>query len=177
MPIIKSQQLWRQISLSRALVGPLFLLKQESPWERSPILFCSMAEEASILEFFLVRGTFQTMRPNEFVVDKFTHLFVEHNFGSLLFNTKHFKPELKIYQSIGWGMLGQQQRHRGIPIQDMSKGYFESGIMLANLLRLPILNFGYFGLGVGLFMRYGPYWIPTSAWDNMAIKIDMNVSF
>lgn len=126
---------------------------------------------------FLVRNTFQTMRPNEFVVDKFVYVFLEHNFGSLLFNSPKFKPEVKIYQSIGFGWLDQAQQHQGIPIQDMRKGYFESGIMLSNLIRLNMLNFAYFGIGAGVFVRYGAYYLPNNVLDNLAFKIDMSVTF
>jgi len=126
---------------------------------------------------FMVKNTFQTMRPNEFLVDKFVYVFLEHNFGSLLFNVGSFKPEIKIYQAIGFGWLDKQEQHQGIAIQDMRKGYFESGLMLSNLIRLNMLNFGYFGIGAGVFIRYGAYYLPTNVIDNIAIKIDMTVSF
>ncbi len=126
---------------------------------------------------FLVKQTFQTMRPNEFVVDKFVYLFVEHNFGSLLFQANKFKPEIRIYQSVGFGWLSEQDRHEGIRIQDMHKGYFESGLMLSNLVRFDMFNFGDFGLGAGVFVRYGAYYLPNNIWDNIAIKLNMGVSF
>jgi hypothetical protein len=40
-----------------------------------------------------------------------------------------------------------------------------------------MFNFGYFGLGAGAFVRYGPYYIPTNVLDNFAFKIDMTFSF
>lgn len=126
---------------------------------------------------FVVKNTFQTMRPNEFLVNSFAYLFIEHNFGNLLFNTAKFKPEVKLYQAIGFGWLDHPEQHQDIVVQDLRKGYFESGIMLSNLLRLPMFNFGYFGLGAGAFVRYGPYYLPTNVLDNFAFKIDMTVSF
>jgi len=126
---------------------------------------------------FMVRNTFQTMPPNAFLVDKFAYLFIEHNFGSLLFNTKTFKPEVKIYQSFGLGWLEHQQLHQGIPIRDMRLGYFESGLMLSNIIRMNMLNFGWFGLGAGAFVRYGKYFDHNNILNNFAFKIDMSVSF
>lgn len=126
---------------------------------------------------FLIKNTFQTMRPNEFLVNSFAYLFIEHNFGNLLFNTATFKPEVKLYQAIGFGWLDHPEQHQDVVVQDLRRGYFESGIMLSNLIRLPMFNFGYFGLGAGAFVRYGPYYIPTNVLDNFAFKIDMTFSF
>jgi hypothetical protein len=126
---------------------------------------------------FLVKNTFQTMRPNEFLVNSFAYLFIEHSFGSLLFNTAKFKPEVKIYQAIGFGWLDHPEQHQDIVVQDLRNGYFESGIMLSNLIRVPMFNFGYFGLGAGAFVRYGPYYLPTNILDNFAFKIDMTATF
>lgn len=126
---------------------------------------------------FLVKNTFQTMRPNEFLVNSFAYLFIEHNFGSLLFNTATFKPEVKVYQAIGFGWLDHPAQHQDIVVQDLRKGYFESGIMLSNLIRVPMYNFGYFGLGAGAFVRYGPYYLPNHILDNFAFKIDMTATF
>jgi hypothetical protein len=126
---------------------------------------------------FLVRNTFQTMRANEFLVNSFAYLFIEHNFGSLLFNTAKFKPEVKLYQAIGFGWLDNPEQHQDIVVQDLRRGYFESGIMLSNLIRVPMFNFGYFGVGAGAFVRYGPYYLPTNVLDNFAFKIDMTFAF
>lgn len=126
---------------------------------------------------FVVRNTFQTMRPNEFLANTFAYLFIEHNFGSLLLNTTSFKPEVKLYQAIGFAWLENPEQHKELLIQDMRNGYFESGIILSNLIRLPIFNFGYFGLGAGVFVRYGAYYLPKNVLDNFAFKIDMMVSF
>ena len=49
--------------------------------------------------------------------------------------------------------------------------------MLSNLIRLNMLNFGYFGIGAGVFVRHGAYYLPANVIDNIAIKIDMTVSF
>lgn len=126
---------------------------------------------------FLIKNTFQTMRPNEFLSNAFVYVFLEHNFGNLLFNSHKFKPEVKLYQAVGYGWLNQPEQHQDIVLQDMHKGYFESGLMLSNLLRLPVFNFGYFGLGAGVFVRYGPYFIPKQLMDNITFKMDMSFSF
>ena len=59
----------------------------------------------------------------------------------------------------------------------MSSGYFETGIMFSNLIRLNVLNIGYFGVGAGAFVRYGAYYLSANIVDNFAFKIDMTFSF
>ncbi len=126
---------------------------------------------------FLVLNTFQTMGPNEFANSQFVYGFIEHNFGNLLLQIGSFKPQLKLYQAVGFGWLNNAEAHQELTLIDMRKGYFESGLMLSDLIRLPILNIGYFGLGAGVFVRYGPY-AHTGNWlDNIVYKIDMTTSF
>lgn len=126
---------------------------------------------------FYVRNTFQTMRPNEFLVDKFIYMFVQHNFGALLLNYKSFRPEVRIFQAVGFGWLDNHADHEGVPIEDMRHGYFESGIMLGNLVRINLFNLAQFGIGAGVFVRYGPYYLPNNVMDNISFKVDMGLFF
>jgi len=119
--------------------------------------------------------TFQTMRIFEFLNDRYVHLFWVHDLGHLLINRKKFKPDVKLVQGIGYGRL--RNGIAGFPIhslekitideeenikldtgfETMEKGYFESGILVNNLVRFNIMNIAYIGLGAGVFYRYGPY--------------------
>ena len=55
-------------------------------------------------------------------------------------------------------------------MQTMPKGYFESGLMIDNLLSVKDL----LALGIGVFYRYGPY--ALSSWkENMAVKVSLTV--
>lgn len=126
---------------------------------------------------FLVLNTFQTMGPNEFANSQFVYGFVQHDFGNLLLQFGSFKPQLQLYQAVGFGWLNNQEAHQGLDLKDMSKGYFESGLVLSDLVRLPILNIGYFGLGAGVFVRYGAYAHTSRFLDNVVYKINMTTSF
>ena len=53
----------------------------------------------------------------------------------------------------------------------MEKGFFESGLMLENLL-----NATYYKLGVGIFYRYGPYAKEKTA-DNFSYKLTFTFPF
>ena len=126
---------------------------------------------------FIIDNTFQTMAPNEFVNDQFIYAFVEHDFRNLLLQIGKFKPQLKLYQAIGFGWLNNPDAHHELPLQDMRKGYFESGVVLSDIIRIPLLNIGYFGLGAGVFVRYGPYMHTGRFLDNVVFKLDLNSSF
>ncbi len=126
--------------------------------------------------YLFVRNTFQTMGLYEFLSDEYVQVFWSHNFGSLLFKTEKFRPELLIFTNVGYGTLRDASRHRDLEFKTMEKGYYESGLMINNIIRANYLNVCYLGLGGGAFMRYGAYAYP--AWeDNMAYKLSLTVTF
>ncbi|MGM0551677.1 MAG: hypothetical protein ACQESW_11405, partial [Bacteroidota bacterium] len=60
--------------------------------------------------------------------------------------------------------------------RDMNKGYYESGVVLNDLVRYNLFNFFYVGLGAGVFYNYGYY--ANDAWDkNLKFKISGSISF
>ncbi|MCP4438698.1 MAG: carboxypeptidase-like regulatory domain-containing protein [Aureispira sp.] len=126
---------------------------------------------------FLINNTFQTARVNEFAADRFVYLFFKHDFGSLLFKIKKFQPEFAIYQGIGFGWLSNIEKHKGLDLKVMNKGYFESGLMINNLIKLKLFKALYFGIGGGMFYRYGVYHLPDKLWDNFAYRVSVNISF
>ena len=131
----------------------------------------------SFSEVFLVPNYFQTMGLYEFVSDRYTYLFLNHNFGRLTgTKSKYFRPELSLIQNMGVGSLQNQTAHQNISFKTMEKGYFESGLLLSNLFRFKYVNMIYYGLGVGAFYRYGNYALPTTS-DNLAFKLIISVSF
>lgn len=109
-------------------------------------------------------GSFGTMRANEFLSDRYVSLFLSHNFGSLLFKGRFFKPEIEIATNIGFGWLRHPEFHHNVDFKTMEKGYYESGVMLNKLLQLKLLS-----VGLGGMYRYGPYSYATFK-DNIAYK-------
>ena len=122
----------------------------------------------------VMNNTFQTMRPYEFLSDKYFNLFYSHNFGSLLFKTPKFKPQFLIVQNSGWGTL-RNSSYQGIDFKEKEKGYFESGLIINNILRLKYLNVFYLGFGFGTFYRYGSYSFDKTI-DNFAFRLSVSVS-
>lgn len=114
---------------------------------------------------------FETMYPYEFYADKFTYIHLKHSFGSLLFKTKKFQPELVLASNFGFGSLNKKENHGGIKFKTMEKGFYESGVLVNNLLKLNFTTFG-----VAAYYRYGPYHFDKQS-DNFTVKMSLGYSF
>jgi hypothetical protein len=111
-----------------------------------------------------------TMRMNEFLSDKYTSLYIYHDFGYLLFKGKKwFHPEFAIAQNIAFGWLDHPERYSFISpeVKTMDLGYYESGLLINNLVNLKIYT-----VGIGAFYRWGPYTF-NYALDNFAFKVSV----
>lgn len=129
------------------------------------------------LNSFVVPNYFQTMGVYEFASDRFVNFFIHHHFGRIVGTTfRYFRPELSIVQSSGYGRIGHPEQHTGVLVKSYEKGFFESGIVLSNILRFRYLNVAYVGLGGGAFYRYGNYSLSRKS-DNFAYKINVNFTF
>ena len=80
-----------------------------------------------------------------------------------------FSPMIVLCQNIGFGWL-RYNDHGEINFNTMEKGYFESGLMIDNLLSIKDI----LAIGVGFFYRYGPYALPKQL-DNFAFKVSMTI--
>lgn len=116
-----------------------------------------------------VKNTFQTMRFNEFASDQYASLFFLHDFGPLLLRSGWFKPEIRYVQGISFGSLQNPEFHQTLNLKTLEEGFFESGIIVDNLIRINVLNTGYFGVGAGAFYRYGANHLPNPM-DNWTFK-------
>lgn len=147
----------------------------DAGWISDPIPYGLMfTGEGSYVNAFsiLVYGYFQTITPYEFLSDRYVNLFFSHNFGSLLFHTKKFKPHFTISQNIGWGSLARPEYHQYVDFKTKENGLFESGLQIDNMIKINYLNIAYLGLGAGIYYRYGPY-AGNKASDNTAYKFSM----
>ncbi len=135
---------------------------------------------APVTELFNIEGSnenkfdvycsesFSTMRPDEFFCDRFVALYFSHNFKHLLIDFKKFHPELIIVTNIAIGNCSyDSQILRFSDSQVLNKGYYESGLVIDNIISLGITK-----LGLGAFYRYGPYSY-DEVWDNFVFKISI----
>jgi hypothetical protein len=112
--------------------------------------------------------SFGTMRFNEFLSDRFMFLFIKQDFGKLLFKPRgKFQPEIALVQNLGFGKLKNTAHHENITYSTLEKGYYETGLLINNILRIQILRYG-----VGVFYRYGPYAFAKTI-DNFAFKLTL----
>ena len=141
-----------------------------------PIPVCNLYyAPASYRAFTLFApNSFGTMRSNEFLSNKYASLYIYHDFGYLLFKGKKwFHPEFAISQNIGFGWLDHREKYAYNTINPnvMNLGYYESGLLINNLVNLKVYT-----IGIGAFYRWGPYSF-NYAWDNVAAKISMIFPF
>lgn len=122
----------------------------------------------------VINNSFQTMKPYEFLSDRYVNLYYSHNFGSLLLKTKKFKPQFIVVQNSGWGTLSNPSI-QGIDFNQKDKIYLESGLIINSIVRLNYMNMFYLGFGLGGFYRYG-YYAYDDIKDNFAIKLSLSVT-
>ncbi|MBI9036944.1 MAG: carboxypeptidase-like regulatory domain-containing protein [Bacteroidales bacterium] len=109
-------------------------------------------------------NSFATMRMNEFLSNKYLSVFYTHNFGKLLFRTKFFQPDIVLATNFAIGSLNNKTNHYNTEINSLEKGYYESGILLNDILNMKL-----YYIGAGVFCRYGPYSFESTA-KNFAYK-------
>jgi hypothetical protein len=118
------------------------------------------------------------MLPYEFLSDKYVNLFYSHNFGTLLFSTKKFRPQFVVIQNSGWGSLddsSDESSYQGIDFKEKDKIYLESGLIINDIIKLKYLNVFYMGFGIAGFYRYGYYGYDNFK-DNLALKLSVSIS-
>ena len=111
-----------------------------------------------------IENAFNTMAPNEFISQHYVSGYVHHSFGAL-YKTPISAIELSIVSAAGWGTIDNTDAYYRNDSKTMEKGFFESGILLDNVL---LSNMS--GIGVGVFYRYGPYALPKVK-DNFGFNI------
>lgn len=118
---------------------------------------------------FLVAGdkVFETMRPNEFLADRYVAFHLRHSFGTLLVKGKHFHPQPSIVGAAAYGALDHPELHQGLAFSPLSDGFYEAGLRIDGLLGT---------LGAGVFYRFGPYAFANSG-DNFVFKLSTTLAF
>jgi len=127
-------------------------------------------------DFLIEEPGFRTLEPYEFLADRFVFLFFKQELGTLLNVHKFFRPTFSIEQNMGWGNLDQPNNHIGPNFKTMNKGYFETGLLIENILSLNYFSLGYIGLGIGGWYNYGPY-AADQYRENFSFKLTLNFDF
>jgi hypothetical protein len=121
-------------------------------------------------------ASFQTMRSGEFLNDRYVNIYFRQDFLSNVIQWGKFQPNFVLITNAGWGMLSHPEVHLNTSVKSMEKGYFESGILANNLISKQCLGIVRFGVGAGVFYRYGAYAF-TNQLDNLAFKGTFSYNF
>ncbi|WP_435355156.1 DUF5686 family protein [Emticicia sp. SJ17W-69] len=100
--------------------------------------------------------SFKTLDYGAYLSDKYVSLTVKHNFGRTLIRprNKFFQPSISIFNNLIYGALKTPEAHQFIQFSTFNKGYFEVGIEIKDLFRIPIKKI-FIGSGLGLAYHYG----------------------
>lgn len=115
-------------------------------------------------------NSFSTMRLNEFYGSRFISLFSQFTIQDLFSGYNIFKPDLIFANNIGVSEMEFDRAKHLVSIQSYNKGYFETGVLLANLISQSFLGYGF-----GIFYRYGPYRFSKTS-DNFAYKFTLHIN-
>ncbi len=115
-------------------------------------------------EYVYSTNSFSTMPFNLFYASSHISVFLNQNFGKLLIRSKKFEPEFVVHQNFcfGWQSPNQIISNREMIIPE--NGFFESGLMINNILNLKL-----YSLGIGVFYSYGEY-SSKDIYSNIAAK-------
>lgn len=130
---------------------------------------------ASNASIFIVKNYFQTMKPYEFLSDKYFNVFLSHNFGGLLFKKNQFQPEITIHNNLGWGNLSDENAHQAIAYKVKNKVFMEGGLQVYNVIKMNYLNIANIGFGTAVFCKYGAY-AQNKFDDNLTFKFTANLT-
>ncbi|AWA29387.1 hypothetical protein HYN48_04410 [Flavobacterium magnum] len=116
----------------------------------------------------IMKNTFQTMRPYEFLSDRYVNIFLSHHFSGLLFKAGQFQPGISLHTNAGWGDISRPYVHN-TDYRIKRNWFFESGLQLDSLLKADYFGIANAGFGIGAYYRYGAYSLPDFK-DNIALK-------
>ena len=177
---IEYDKIWAKIDYSYhfARMGKSSIrLEAGKIWGTVPysFLFAGAGAWVSFMPVYY-KNRFNTMSPNTFANNEVANLFFSHDFGTLLFSTKKWKPKIIITQAIGYGKLTNTGVHQGLVLKDMSKGYYENGLIINDIIRFNYMDVIYIGIGGGAFYNYG-FYSSSNELDNFKFKITTSFSF
>lgn len=133
-----------------------------------PFLYNLRGTNATSVSLLIAaENTFETMRPNEFMADRYATFHVRHAFGNLLFKKGKFRPAPVLLTSVAVGELQRPANHRGLSFRAMEHAYIESGLRIDRLWQ---------SFGAGVFYRYGIYALPKVE-DNFVFKVSSAIAF
>jgi len=126
------------------------------------------------------RSRFNVLTGKLYAANQYLNIFLYHDFGTLLGKTrsKVFRPRIAIAQSFGWSKLNHPEGHfsADFDILDMHRGYFETGLVVEDIIRIEFFNMFFLGLGGGVYGAYGGS-VHKPFENTLSPKIRLSASF
>lgn len=110
--------------------------------------------------------SFETMYNNEFISNTWAHFIFRQNFKGYLLKIGEWNPDVEFIMSAIVGTLNKPELHRNIDFKTLDKGFYETGVEINKMWK---------GLGVGVYYRFGPYYLPETA-DNFSVKVTARIN-
>ena len=120
-----------------------------------------------------VENSFQTISPYEFIQSESLVFHFKHQFIKPIFYSKISEPIFNLTQSVGYGKLAAPFNYS---FKTFNKGYFETGVILNNIVKVNYVNFFYIGVGAGIFYHYGAY-ADNDFNKNLVYKLSLSILF
>jgi hypothetical protein len=116
-----------------------------------------------------ISNTFETMGSLGYFLKDQASLFTRLDFMPIKRFSAKWRPQVSLHHALGFGTAIAPLFHVNHPLLlDISKGYFETGLILNNLI---LKNFG-----VGAFYHYGPY-SSANPMSNIVVKLALTQNF
>lgn len=149
--MVRAGALWGEVPAAKAFFGTANAVSSNKFYQRS----WKLAD----------RNSFETMRFNEFLSDRYLEIMWRQDFKTLIFKRENFAPHIELLTRMAIGDLRQPNLHENIRFRTLENAYWESGLELNRLYAST-----FFGFGLGFYYRYGAYQFGSFE-NNFAIKL------
>ncbi len=124
---------------------------------------------------YVVEQAFHTMPMHQYLGDRMVAVGVWHNWGTLFSWNDMVRPRLSTSVQALWSNLREPERQQLRVFDTASKGYYEAGVTLYDVLLLQS-NIATTGFGIGAFYHVGPG--SSADWrNNTAIRLSLSIGF
>jgi hypothetical protein len=110
--------------------------------------------------------SFETMFNNEFISNTWAHFMFRQNFKGYFMKIGEWNPDIEIVMSAIVGTLNKPDLHKNIDFNTLEKGYYETGVEINKMWE---------SIGVGVYYRFGPYYLPEVQ-DNFSVKVTARIN-
>ncbi len=154
--------------------------------------FVSLGDSRGNLPYFLMwnaRGsrmrevpavvdyTLQTAGLFEFFGNRYAMVILRNRFYPIFKIGHYSSPTPGIWQGVYYSQASKQAQHWEIPVRDAGRGFYETGLTIDDIVKFKYAGLAYYGLGFGVFHRYGPYREEGTWQKNTLFKLTSTFTF